>query len=252
MGERILVVDDEKVVLGAVRKALKKDDYEIDTIGNAEEALKMLKNNKYDLIITDLMMPDIDGIELLKILHDMDLDIQAIMITGYPTIQTAMTAKRFGAFEYITKPFTRQELRSVVIRAIRHGKQQDEKSKVSTEESNESKYYIPEHAWVVLEDELIARIGMANTFSHTVGEIDVINLPKLNTYLEQGRLCLVVKASDGIEHSLHSPLTGRVVEINQKVLENKSLIYKEAEKAGWLFKIEANNTDREIDNLVPA
>ncbi|HLE05643.1 MAG TPA: response regulator, partial [Anaerolineales bacterium] len=115
MDKDILVVDDDEVVLGAVCKALRPDNYAIDTAQSADEALKLLSDSSYRLVITDLMMPGMDGLELLQHIHDMGAKSETIMITGYPTIQTALRAKRLGAFEYVTKPFTRQELRSVVV-----------------------------------------------------------------------------------------------------------------------------------------
>src|SRR3989337_3575900 len=119
MDKDILVVDDDKVVLGAVCKALRPDNYAIDTAQSADEALKLLSESSYRLVITDLMMPGMDGLELLQRIRDLGAKSETIMITGYPTIQTALRAKRLGAFEYVTKPFTRQELRSVVVRGLR-------------------------------------------------------------------------------------------------------------------------------------
>src|SRR3972149_6860701 len=119
MDKHILVVDDDEVVLGAVCKALRPDHYAIDTAQSADEALKLLSESSYGLVITDLMMPGMDGLELLRRIQDMGAKSETIMITGYPTIQTALRAKRLGAVEYVTKPFTRQELRSVVVRGLR-------------------------------------------------------------------------------------------------------------------------------------
>src|SRR3990172_1183010 len=115
MDKHILVVDDDEVVLGAVCKALRPDHYAIDTAQSADEALKLLSESSYGLVITDLMMPGMDGLELLRRIQDMGAKSETIMITGYPTIQTALRAKRLGAFEYVTKPFTRHELRNFLV-----------------------------------------------------------------------------------------------------------------------------------------
>jgi len=126
MGKRILVVDDEAVVLESVKKALKGMDCLIDTAADAAETQALLSQTEYDLVITDLMMPRLDGLELLERLREMQVPARIILLTGHPALETAEQARRRGAFDLVTKPFTRQELASVVAAALkaapRHGK----------------------------------------------------------------------------------------------------------------------------------
>jgi DNA-binding response OmpR family regulator len=253
MSKRILVVDDEAVVLGAVSKALRKTDYHIDTVQSSEEALDRLSEASYDVVLTDLMMPGIDGLGLMQRMRDMGADTQTIMITGYPTIKTALRAKRIGAFEYVTKPFTRQELLSVVVRALRRGDSELTRSKESASSiSTGTVYFLPEHAWVKLEPDRTARIGMAPEFASTVGEVVDLELPDEDALIEQGRYCVVVRAEDGVEHYLHAPLSGRVVEVNRELQEDPELAVRDPGGEGWLLRVEPQDPDREIENLVPA
>ncbi len=254
MVERILVVDDEEVVLSSVRKVLRKDGYNIDTVKSADEALKLLKSSpSYDLVITDLMMPGMDGLAFLDHIRDMGTRVQTIMVTGYPTIETALRAKRLGAFEYITKPFTRQELRSVVVRAVRKGSGELQPSgPVASPGSSIPIYYIPDHSWVGMEPDGMVRVGMARAFASTVGKVAGLELPGIGDLLEQGRVFAVIKAADGVEHSLHAPMSGLVVEVNLAVVEDAGLAGQDCEGAGWLLRIEPHNPDREIQNLLPA
>ncbi len=110
--KKILVVDDEEKVLASVKKVIlsKHPDYEIDLINTPAKALTQLESENYDLIITDLMMPGIDGLELIHKIREIDQVIKIIMITGYATMKTALLAEREGAAKYISKPFTRDEL----------------------------------------------------------------------------------------------------------------------------------------------
>jgi len=248
MGERVLVVDDEEVVLGAVRKALRHDDLEIDTVQSAAEALALLASRPYAMVITDLMMPGVDGLGLLQRIRDMGLHPQTIMITGYPTIQTALRARRLGAFEYVTKPFTRQELRSVVVRALRTP--QTAERSAAPVETSAPVWYIPDHTWVRLEPDGSARIGVARAFAVAAGEIVGLELPAVGDLLEQGRACALIRAFDSVEHSLYCPLSGRVVEVNPAVSENPRLIESGSEEAGWLFRLSPLHADREIPHLV--
>jgi CheY-like chemotaxis protein len=252
MDRHILVVDDDEVVLGAVCKALRTDPYEIDTAQSADEALKRLSESSYRVVITDLMMPGMDGLELLQRIREMGAKSETIMITGYPTIQTALRAKRLGAFEYVTKPFTRQELRSVVVRGMRRGGEGPPAPGPAGTGSARPVYSIPEHSWARVEPDGNVRIGMVRAFASAVGQVEELRLPRLDALLEQGRVCGVVRAADSVEHTLHSPLTGRVIEINPSVLQDAKLAGRDPEGAGWLFRLLPQNLDREIPNLEPA
>lgn len=249
MGKRILVVDDEVVVLAAVSNALKKTGYRIDTAGSAEEALDLLENTSYDVVITDLLMPDIDGLDLLERIHQLGVGAQMIMITGYPSVESALRAKQLGAFEYVTKPFTRQELLSVVVRAIRRC-EGVLPTGVGSGRCAERLYFIPDHCWVQLEPDRTARVGLASVFAATVGEIVDLELPAEDQLLEQGRTCVIVRAEDGVEHYVHSPLSGRVLEVNRMVDRAPEWALRDPEGSGWLFRLDPRDAEREIQNLV--
>lgn len=250
MGKRILVVDDEKVVLGAVNKALKKTDLQIETAESAEVALDRINDATFDVVITDLKMPGIDGIELMEHLRRKGTDARVIMITGYPSVDSALEAKRLGAFEYVTKPFTRQELLSVVVRALRQGDEPTSRDESHSSITTEKLFMIPDHAWAQLEPDRTVRIGMALAFASTVGEVADIELPAEDQLLEQGRMCVVVRAEDGVEHYLRSPFSGRVLEINRMASEEPELVVRDPEKSGWLIRLEPHAVEKELPNLV--
>jgi DNA-binding NtrC family response regulator len=113
---KILVIDDEENVLSSVKKVIgsKFPNYKVDLVNDPNKALDTIKNNGYNLVITDLMMPGIDGLELIKKITAIDSSPKIIMMTGYATMKTALLAMREGASKYISKPFTREELLSTV------------------------------------------------------------------------------------------------------------------------------------------
>jgi CheY-like chemotaxis protein len=118
---RLLVIDDEEVVLASVRKALKDDEaysYQIDSVRSAAEGLERAEQTRYDLVLTDLMMPGLDGMEFLKRLRQLNQGQKVIMITGYATMRVARDAFDEGACDFIAKPFTHQELRKAVAEAL--------------------------------------------------------------------------------------------------------------------------------------
>ncbi len=113
---KIMVVDDENNVLKSVQKVVlsRHKDYELDLVNKPADAVKKIKSGVYDLVITDLMMPGIDGLELIRQMRKKDPNLKIIMMTGYATMKTALLAMREGASKYISKPFTRDELLSTV------------------------------------------------------------------------------------------------------------------------------------------
>jgi DNA-binding NtrC family response regulator len=111
MGERILVVDDEIDILELLEMIITdRTDYEVTTTNNPVEVPELLKKASYDLIITDLRMPDIDGIELIEMVKQIDNQLPFIILTAYGTIESAVEAMRKGAFDYITKPFRQEQI----------------------------------------------------------------------------------------------------------------------------------------------
>ncbi|MCJ7497152.1 MAG: sigma-54 dependent transcriptional regulator [candidate division Zixibacteria bacterium] len=114
----ILVVDDEVVICKSIQRILSPEGYEVKTALSGEEALEKISQESFDIVITDLKMPGMDGMELLTKIKEKDPEIIVIIITGYSTVQTAVQAMKMGALDYIPKPFTPEELIVVVEKAL--------------------------------------------------------------------------------------------------------------------------------------
>jgi DNA-binding NtrC family response regulator len=111
MAEKILIVDDEIDMLELLELIITdRTDYEVVTTNSPLEAPDLMKHQAFDLLITDLRMPDLDGIELIEIVKQIDDQIPFIIITAYGTIESAVEAMRKGAFDYITKPFRQEQI----------------------------------------------------------------------------------------------------------------------------------------------
>jgi two-component system, NtrC family, response regulator len=117
-GRAVLVVDDEADALDACFQALRREHYLVDTTANPREALERIRARSYDAIVTDLKMPGMSGIDLLAGIRAVDADVAVIVVTGYATIETAVEAMKQGACDYLPKPFTPDELRVRVRRAL--------------------------------------------------------------------------------------------------------------------------------------
>jgi signal transduction histidine kinase len=116
---RLLIVDDEDIVINSCHKVLRKSGYVIDSASSGGEGLQKAAANKYDVIVTDLKMPGIDGLEVLRRLKAANPRQVVVVFTGYANVSTARESLKLGAFDYVPKPFTAQELREVVANALK-------------------------------------------------------------------------------------------------------------------------------------
>ena len=127
MPERILVVDDEPNMLRLLKTILMdKTGYEVTTTNNPLEVSKMVQEDHYDLVITDLKMPLVDGIDLIGIVKGLDATMPIIVITAYGTIETAEEAIQKGAYDFITKPFRKETIIITMKRALEWKRMQSE------------------------------------------------------------------------------------------------------------------------------
>ena len=122
----ILVVDDEPLVRRSLSELLTLQGYAVSSADNAREALNLLKNYTADIIISDIKMPEIDGVHLLKQIKENYPDIAVILITGYGSIENAVQAIKDGAYDYVTKPIVDSEINIVIERFINQRKLQEE------------------------------------------------------------------------------------------------------------------------------
>ena len=116
---RILIADDEKNIRLTISQALGEMGLEIDTAVNGEEALMKLKDSNFDLILLDLLMPGINGMEVLQKLSKERPEVRVIIITAHGTIDSSVEAMKLGAIDFIQKPFTPDEIRETVARVIK-------------------------------------------------------------------------------------------------------------------------------------
>jgi two-component system phosphate regulon sensor histidine kinase PhoR len=115
---RILVVDDEVTVCKSIRQVLLQDEYEVEMANSGEEALTKEAERPYDVMIVDLMMPGLSGLDLLKMLKARNPKARVIMVTGYPTMKNTLQAMQLGAVDFLPKPFLPTTLRNLVAAAL--------------------------------------------------------------------------------------------------------------------------------------
>ncbi|MBI5056089.1 MAG: sigma-54-dependent Fis family transcriptional regulator [Nitrospirae bacterium] len=119
MAEKILIVEDEETLRESLKRVLSHEGYTVDTVNSAESGLKSIEEGSYDLIITDIILPGIDGIELVRRVREKIADQAVIVITAYASLETAVGALRAGAYDYVAKPIIHEEIKSTIRNALK-------------------------------------------------------------------------------------------------------------------------------------
>lgn len=115
---RILVVDDDKNIVQVVRTRLQSENYDVDVAFSGPEALNLWQENQYDVMITDMKMPEMDGLELLSQVHQLKKNLPVIILTGCATVENGIHSLEEGAYDYVLKPFNTEKLMLVVREAL--------------------------------------------------------------------------------------------------------------------------------------
>jgi two-component system OmpR family response regulator len=115
----ILIVDDDKEICEYMETFLARDGFLVKTLNSPQDAVEEVRSGKYHIVVLDLMMPKIDGIELLKQIRKVDSDIAVVIFTGYPSLESAVASMKLDAVDYIKKPFNPEEFREVIDRVMK-------------------------------------------------------------------------------------------------------------------------------------
>ncbi len=118
MKPSILIVDDDEVIRETLSDVFRKKDYEVFAVGTGQEVLSTIKKNIIDLILLDMRLPDVDGLDVLKEIKEFDTEILVIIMTAYSDVETAVTAMKSGAYHYINKPFELEELKLLIEKGL--------------------------------------------------------------------------------------------------------------------------------------
>jgi CheY-like chemotaxis protein len=261
---RILAVDDEAIILDSFRKILVVAGYSIDTVEKGREALGLILKRDYDFVFTDLKMPEMDGLEVTKAVKHLRPDIDVIVITGYASIETAVETMKYGAMDYVQKPFTEDELidffnKCLIKRKDRIERQMKPTVRLITPSTKESgsqhEFNVPagifvaqNHTWVNVEMNGTARVGMDDFVRKIISKIDQVELPQLNQAVKKGELLFSIK-----HHSHHidiaAPISGKVTLINTEQIEHPELIAVNPFELSWMCCIEPSNLSEELRSL---
>ena len=250
---RILAVDDEAIVLDSFRKILVIAGYSVDTVETGQEALGLIRKNDYDFVFTDFKMPEMDGVEVTKAVKHLRPDVDVVLITGYASIESAVETMKFGAMDYVEKPFTADELTELVNKLLirrqarLEAETQPEIRLITpsvTESDSRREFNVPagvfvspSHSWVSIALNGMVRVGIDDFTHKTLGRLDSVELPGKGRMVTKGAPLFSIQQGD-LSLSVPSPVSGRVSGVNSELLDNPKLIKLKPYELGWFCRIE--------------
>jgi DNA-binding response OmpR family regulator len=251
--KNILIVDDEQVILDAVTRLCNFEGWQTGEALNVNRALSLINSNQYDLILSDIMLPDRDGFELLKEVQNHYAAIPVIITSGYSTVGNAMKALSMGAVDFIAKPFTMDEIISALKRGLRYN---DVVSKLEAKERKsltpqQGAYRLGANTWLTKEEDGTVKIGICQILSKIVGEINHIEFSESGEEILQGNSCIKLKSTDGLIHTIPAPISGRILERNEVLKENTFLLDEDPYHRGWFYRILPSELNEDLKRLTP-
>lgn len=261
---RILAVDDEPAILDSFRKILAVAGFSIDTVEKGQEALGLVLRHDYDFVFTDLKMPEMDGLEVTKAVKHLRPDIDVIVITGYASIETAVETMKYGAMDYVQKPFTEDELiaffnKCLIKRRDRMERQMKPTVRLITpaaqESGSEHEFNVPagvfvshNHTWVDVELNGTARVGIDDFARKTLGRVDGVDLPKPGSVVRKGAPLFSLKHNSDT-FTVSSPISGKVALVNAEHAQHPEWIASKPFELSWMCCIEPSDLTEELHSL---
>jgi CheY-like chemotaxis protein len=261
---RILCVDDEAVILDSFRKILVLDGYCVDTVETGQEALGLIQTHHYDFVFTDLRMPAMDGLEVVKAVKHMRPDIDVVIITGYATVETAVDCMKQGALDYVQKPFTEDELlafvkKTLIRRKDRLAKQLRPHVNIThlpdAQGARAGEFSIPGgvlisggHCWASMAQDGSVKVGLDDFAKKLIGPVDVIDFPNVGMTIKSGQPLFSVRQKHR-RVQFYAPVSGQVVRINPALSEDCEALDMTPYQRNWICVIDADNLDVEVPKL---
>jgi FixJ family two-component response regulator/glycine cleavage system H lipoate-binding protein len=253
----LLVVDDEEVICQACRRIFSRQGFKVETNTDARQGLALATEKDYEIILLDIKMPNMDGIQFLEELRRTKLEVPVLIITGYPSIPNAAAAMRLGACDYVTKPFTSEEITSAVQRvlATRRIPEGDGELAGGVEAESrggggESPVLFWGESWFRLEVDGSACVGAVLPGLHGTAPTEV-RLPRIGEVLYQGLPMAGVKVPGKPPLVMASPISGVVIAVNEALPRRPGWLASDPCGEGWVAHVCTTEYDREREQCGP-
>ncbi len=247
----LLVVDDEEVVCQACRRIFSRQGFQVEVNTDARQGLAWAIEKDYEIILLDIKMPNMDGIQFLEQLRHKRPNVPVLIITGYPSIPNAASAMRLGACDYVTKPFTSEEITQAVQRVLatrglpgRWEMEGADGEAALAEAVGETQFW--EESWFRLEADGSACVGAVIPGLRASGPIEV-RLPKIGEVVYQGLPLAGLIAPGQPLHVISSPVSGVVVAVNEQLPRHPALLATDPCGHGWIACVCTTQYEDEAD-----
>jgi CheY-like chemotaxis protein len=240
---RILVLDDDPVVTLSCKRILGAEGYSISTVEKGEDALNKLAKEDFDLLISDVRLPDINGMEVLKEARVIKPKTDVVIITGYPTLEDAKESTKLGAQEYIEKPFTPDFMLNVAQKVfdtrgwiLRQAFIDEFRDYVSPLKDRENPViFYKEGTWARPTKDGLWEVGCDLRYWMLSGNLMYVEFIKNIDKLDAGQPFAKIYSSSGEGSELLSPMNGELREINTKANDVMVALLKDHLSEGWLL-----------------
>jgi CheY-like chemotaxis protein len=248
---RVLVVDDEEITFRQVRRALAGQGMIVDGASTAEEALGLLQENTYSIVITDLVMPGMDGLALVDLIRQRLPGLPTVMVSAWPALESV----EIGASSYLAKPFSATQLTDAVWLAL--GLSPDTRTTVPDADDWQppasrvgERFVLRDQSWLRFDSDGQLTFGIEPALANTIAELRYVRLLSERSVVSQFRPCAgLVSAHSGL-HLVQAPITARVLQVNAELIARPARILEQPLESGWICRVEALNLRGEIDALV--
>jgi CheY-like chemotaxis protein len=239
---RILVLDDDPVVTLSCKRILGAEGYDITTVDKGEDALNKLSKEEFDLLISDIRLPDINGLTVLKESRVIQPSTDVVIITGYPTLEDAKESIKMGAFEYIEKPFTPDFMMNVakkifdkrgwILRQAYIEEFRD--SIVPLRDQKNPVIFYKDGIWARPMKEGLWEMGCDIRNEMVSGEMIYVDYIRDLATVKAGEPFARLLTSSGAIRELNAPMTSEIKELNNNANDVISSLQREHASEGWL------------------
>jgi glycine cleavage system H protein len=202
------------------------------------------------------MMPKMDGFQLLGELKKRNIQIPVVVTTGFSTLENAVKSLYDGAIDFLPKPFTVDELLSCVQRGLNYGEilglyhKNETVDKLSYVHCPVAYYRMGYNSWVSIQNDGAIRVGVTDLFLKTIKTISNIEFQSIDSEVIQGNACAQIETKANLIHNILSPISGRIINVNEKIKEQQDLIEKDPYFEGWFYTIIPSDLEYELKHLI--
>lgn len=245
---KLLVVDDEEAICEGCRRIFSRQGFDVRKCNDANEGLQSALQNDYAAILLDIKMPEMDGLHFLEALRKEKTDVPVVLMTGYPSIPNAALAIRLGASDYVTKPFTPEEISQAVHRLLHV--EATGPAPAAEAAATKSPFFFYRDAWHQASEGGVVRVG-AMIVRPGVTKLESVRLPRIGEVVYQGLPLAAVTPAGQPQHTIVAPVSGVVVGVNDALETDSSAMLSDPCGRGWIACISPTRLDEEMEKCSP-